>query len=217
VEFIPAISDNDGPPPQSYAYNLTGSQEADFRQKMLAMATDELKAHAKTTAAEAIGTTAKPSTQATGHSAAKTKAGAGKASGPAFHDVTMKVFDLTNGNEPTVVLMAKAEPAATKPSAGASSTGGGGMEQMITLIAREDINGEFHRIYAAVTDEKHMDVEPRWQLVDAVDANGDGNGELLFQKISDSGSSFGIYRVIGNQLYPIFEGVQGNLPVVGAQ
>jgi hypothetical protein len=216
VEFIPAISDEGGPPAQSYAYNVTGSQEVDFKQKMLAMAGDEIKVHAKQMQKNEIGGTGKPASPATtAHSAARAKTAA-RDSGPQFKDVKMKVFDLTNGNEPTVVMMAKAEPAASSSSASAA-TSGSGIEQWITLIAREDINGDFHKIFASVTDEKHLDVEPQWQLVDAVDANGDGNGELLFQKVSDSGSAFGIYRVIGNQLYPIFEGVQGNLPVVGAQ
>lgn len=239
ADSIPAISDEDGPPAQSYAYNLTPAQDAEFRQKLLAMATEELKAHDKTTAAAVIGATPKPATASgTGHPAAaskatgtsRPKAAAAKASGPEFKDVKMRVFDLTNGNEPTVVVMAKVEPAAARasgpatsksaansPSGSSSSTSGSGMERTITLVAREDINGDFHKVFSSVTDEKHLDVEPQWQLVDAVDANGDGNGELLFQKVSDSGSAYGIYRVIGDKLYPIFEGVAGSQPVVGEQ
>jgi hypothetical protein len=32
---------------------------------------------------------------------------------------------------------------------------------------------------------------------------------LLFRKVSDAGSAFALYRVIGNQLWPLFEGTPG--------
>jgi len=73
------------------------------------------------------------------------------------------------------------------------------------LVEREDINGDFHKVFAEVTDTDHLDVLPRYELIDAVDADGDGRGELLFQQISDDGSTFGIYRVIGDQLYQLFQ------------
>ena len=39
-----------------------------------------------------------------------------------------------------------------------------------------------------------------------VDVDGDGRGELLFRQVSDAGSAFVIYRVIGDRLYPLFQG-----------
>jgi hypothetical protein len=45
------------------------------------------------------------------------------------------------------------------------------------------------------------------ELIDAVDADGDGRGELLFREISDAGSVYGIYRAGADQLFPLFEGV----------
>ena len=50
-----------------------------------------------------------------------------------------------------------------------------------------------------------MDVLPRIELIDAVDADGDGRGELLFQQISDAGRRSSLYRVIGDQLWPLFQ------------
>jgi len=46
-------------------------------------------------------------------------------------------------------------------------------------------------------------------LIDAVDVDGDGRAELLFHEVSDTGSAFVVYRVIGNQLYPLFQGSLG--------
>jgi hypothetical protein len=66
------------------------------------------------------------------------------------------------------------------------------------------------KVYANVTDQNHLDVIPRMEFLDAVDADGDGRGELLFRKVSDEGSAFSIYRVIGEQLWPLFEGVIGS-------
>jgi hypothetical protein len=43
-------------------------------------------------------------------------------------------------------------------------------------------------------------------LIDAVDADGDGRGDLLFRESSDAGSAFVIDRVVGDQVYTLFEG-----------
>jgi hypothetical protein len=44
------------------------------------------------------------------------------------------------------------------------------------------------------------------ELIDAVDADGDGRGELLFRRTFDSGSAYAIYRVTADRLWPLFEG-----------
>ena len=50
---------------------------------------------------------------------------------------------------------------------------------------------------------------PRMELIDAVDADGDGRGELLFRQVSDAGRAFVLYRVIGDRLWPLFQGTPG--------
>jgi hypothetical protein len=92
-----------------------------------------------------------------------------------------------------------------QPSKGAVGTTSD-LQYMVTLVAREDIYADLHKVYANVTDSQHLDVSARVELVDAVDADGDGRGELLFRQISDTGSAFALYRVIGNQLWPLFQG-----------
>jgi len=44
------------------------------------------------------------------------------------------------------------------------------------------------------------------ELIDAVDADGDGRGELLFRRTFDDGSAYAIYRVTRDGLWPLFEG-----------
>ena len=125
---------------------------------------------------------------------------------PIFEDVQLRVFDLADINEPELVLTANArmpQPSRQKPSASSD------LQYMVTFVAREDVNGDFHKALANVTDAQHLDVLPRLELIDAVDADGDGRGELLFREVSDAGSAFVVYRVIGDRLYPLFQGAPG--------
>jgi len=125
---------------------------------------------------------------------------AGKLPKPVFDDVSLRIFDLSNSNEPVLVLSAKTRP----PAAGATE----GFEEPkeITLIARTNLEGELKKIFFSQTDSRHLDVTPRMELIDAVDADGDGRGELLFRRTSDGGSAFAIYRVTSDHLWPLFEG-----------
>lgn len=191
VQLLAAISDAAGPEPRPYAYEMTPEQEQQFRAKMLSLAADQITARARKLAAEMEPQ--QPAHAATRRVHAKT------APQPQFGDVQLRVFDLTSSNEPVLVLTANAQ----MPSTSASSLAH--PQYSIALVEREDINGDFHKVLAEVTDSDHLDVLPRYELIDAVDADGDGRGELLFQQISDDGSTFGIYRVIGDQLYQLFQ------------
>jgi len=112
----------------------------------------------------------------------------------------LRIFDLSNSNEPVLVLSAKTRP----PAAGATESFEEPKE--ITLIARTNLEGELKKLFFSQTDSRHLDVTPRMELIDAVDADGDGRGELLFRRTSDGGSAFAIYRVTSDHLWPLFEG-----------
>ena len=199
-QLIPAISDVGGPEPRSYAFVLKTGEEQEFQKKMLALAADDVHAREKQLAGEAVGTPVPPAHHPALHGKpAKTPP-------PNFADIQLRVFDLTNSNDAVIVLTARArEP---QPVVSGEDTVPP-KDFFVSEVAREDLNGDLHKVSSNVTDTRHLDVSPRWELIDAVDANGDGAGELLFQKFSDAGSAFAIYRVIGDQLYPIFEGTRG--------
>jgi len=199
-QLIPAISDPHPSDSLPYNYKMTPQEEEQFCKKMLAMAADEIRARAAQLTPG--GAAAKP-VQA---SSPRSKATAAKLVQPTFEDVQLYVFDLADINEPELVLTAKARM--PQSSHGKDSTNPG-LQYMITLVARDDVNGELHKSLANVTDTQHLDVIPRLDLIDAVDVDGDGRAELLFREVSDTSSAFVVYRVIGNQLYPLFQGSLG--------
>jgi hypothetical protein len=187
IQLIPAVSDSGGAEPRPYTYQLKPEEEQKFLKTMSSMATDEVSARAKQLLAES-----EPAVK----SARKT---ARPAITPDLQDVQMHVFDLTSSNEPVLVLTATA----TVPNARIP------LQYTTALVTREDIYGELHKVFAQTTDNQHLDILPKYELIDAVDVDGDGRGELLFRTTQDSGSAFNVYAVIGDRLWPIFLGKPG--------
>ena len=180
VRVIPAISDAGGPEARPYAYELKPDEQQGLLKKILALADGPVRQRIALAAPAATPTKSK------------------SAGAPEFHDVNLRVFDLSNTNEAVLVLTASAHsPAASD------------LDFLVTLVARQDIYGDLHKVFAHVTDNKHLDAVPKYELIDAVDADGDGRGELLFREKWDSGSAFAVYRVIGDQFWPLFEGKPG--------
>ena len=194
-QLLPAVSDAGGPDPRPYAYDLKSDEEQKFRKKMLVMASDLIVARAKPNDSKPAPT--KPPTRP--GAARRTP----KPPQPTFEDVQFHAYDLSNTNEPVFILSAKAQM--PKPPNSASSTDSD-LTYYITLVVKEDIYGDLRKLNATVTDTRHLDETPRMELIDAVDADGDGRGELLFREISDAGSVYGIYRAGADQLFPLFEG-----------
>jgi hypothetical protein len=188
VMVIPAISDATGPEPHTYIFPTKPDDEQNFRKKILTMAAAELKNYQQPNVAPAA--TRKPAIKQGGTLARKTAL-------PSFEDVELKILDLSSSNEPVLVLTAKVLPTRTSATPD--------LQYFITLVAREDIYGDLHKAFSKITDTQHLDAFPRYELIDAVDADGDGRGELLFRQISDAGKAYVLYRVIGDQLWPLYE------------
>ncbi|HEY0565681.1 MAG TPA: hypothetical protein VGC88_08865 [Terriglobales bacterium] len=107
-----------------------------------------------------------------------------------WKDIVVRGYTLTMDNAATMVL---------------SATVPGNTPQYITLAARIDLEGELRRLFFQVTDASRFDIAPRMTLVDAVDADGDGRGELLFRVQSDQGTGWAIYRVTPDDLRKLFD------------
>jgi hypothetical protein len=199
IQFVPAISDAEGPDPRSYAFEWNKGEEEERRKQMVDLAKEQLRAYLSnrekltTRSAEPNATTArrKPALQA---------------AEPVFDRTEMRTFNLWGNNQPVMILSAQAHvpPAGATRGASTPSTTEA-TEYTITLAARVDIYNNLHKLYFGVTDKYHLDVSPRLELIDAVDAEGDGRGELLFRETTDNGSGYVIYRATADTLWKMYD------------
>jgi hypothetical protein len=196
TQLIPAISDAGGPDPRPYAYDIKPDEDQKFRKKMLALAAEAVQARAKQFVPEPI-----PPRSAVHTSTSTRKAPRGPE--PKFDDIQFRAFDLWNTNEPVFVLGAKAQMAkgVTKTTEADSD-----LTYFVTLVAKADIYGDLRKLKTNVTDDHHLDETRRLELIDAVDADGDGRGEFLFREVSNTGSVWAVYRAGADQLIPLFQG-----------
>lgn len=186
VQTVAAISDAGGPDPRPYTYDLKPAEEAIYRNKMLELAGQQLRPKSQSSASTKLP------------ASAGKKSSSSKTAKPEFEGINLRIFDLSNSNEPVLVLSARTPvPPATASSAQ--------VPQEITLIARTNLEGELQKLFFAQTDARHLDLSPRMELVDAVDADGDGRGELLFRRTFDSASAYAIYRVTADGLWTLWE------------
>jgi hypothetical protein len=193
VTTFPAISDEGGPDPRPYVYDVKPAEETIYRNKMLDLAAAQFHAHSGAAKAAPPASTKSSTTKTTGKSAAKLPK-------PDFDNVTLHIFDLSNSNQPVLVLSATARPAAPGSSEDVAEP------KEITLIARTNLEGDLKKLFFSQTDSRHLDETPRMELIDAVDADGDGRGELLFRRTFDNGSAYSIYRVTADRLWPLYDG-----------
>ncbi|HMF90443.1 MAG TPA: hypothetical protein VKL40_07350 [Candidatus Angelobacter sp.] len=134
-------------------------------------------------------------------------------------NVVIRAFDLDLSNDAVMVLTAEipgsflapvtkgSAPAKSGASASASPSGPAKfVSRYITLIARVNFEGNPQRLAVSVTDSSRLDVAPRLELIDAVDVDGDGLGELLFRQTSFDEKSYIIYGVGRGSVTKVFEG-----------
>jgi hypothetical protein len=196
VQLVPAISDAGGPDPRPYKFYWKTGEEEERRDQMLTLAADEVLAYANALAKNRIP--AKPP------AASKTTAAPGrkpplKPPQPVLENVQFRAFDVWVNNQPVMILSAEAH---FPPAPGAATAP---EQYSITLVTRTDIYGNPRKLYSGVTDKFHLDVTPRLELIDAVDADGDGRGELLFRETTDAGSGYIIYRATADKLWKMFD------------
>ena len=172
----PAISDAGHYELRPLLYSLTSGERQVQEQQMLKLGMTEIRAFA---------------TKRNGPPIPKTAV---------ITDYDVRAFDLEFSSSPTLVLTAKL------PIAGAKGPRGVAFNYFVSIVARVDINDQAQKIFSSVTDSNHLDAFPRMELIDAVDADANGRGDLLFRQYSDSGISYGIYRVSPYQIEKIFEG-----------
>lgn len=177
-EHFMAISDAAGPEPRSYVLFAKPDEVLMYRKKLEAMASETVR----------------------GLYNVKAAAGKREASPIHFTNAQMQTFDLTSSNDPVLVFTAMVDPSEKIPGAAIHAT--------VTVIARVDIYGELRKLLAEATDDRHLDVYPRLEFLDAADADGDGSGELVFREISDGASGFVVYRAGLDKVWTLFDSVR---------
>jgi hypothetical protein len=193
VKLVPAISDAGGPEPKSYKFFWKTGEEDERRNQMLALAGAEIQAYVKALARNQIP--ANPPAKA---APARHKAPA-KPIQPVLENVQFRAFDVWTNNQIVMILTAEAH---FPPAPGATAAP---EQYSITLVTRTDIYGDLRKLYSGVTDKFHLDVTPRMELIDVVDADGDGRGDLLFRETTDAGKGYVIYRAGADKLFKMFD------------
>jgi hypothetical protein len=134
-------------------------------------------------------------------------------------NVVIRAFDLDLSNDAVMVLTAEIPgsyvTSRVPPGVKSEPTAPGGqakfVSRYITLIARVNLEGNPQRLAVSITDSSRLDVAPRLELVDAVDVDGDGLGELLFRQYSFDEKSYIIYGVGRGAVTKVFEGASSPL------
>jgi hypothetical protein len=188
-ERLVAVSDASLPERRPYAFPWQREEQEQYTGAIIAMAQAEV---AKVLAPPAKG-------PAEGGRATR----AAKPVLPVLEDVRVRAFDLNYDNNPELVLMARHTLPAS-PSVPART-------YYVTIVAGVAIGGELRRLMAVVTDDQRLDSVPRMELIDAVDAEGNGDGELLFRRVGRTQQSYELFRVGMDKLWTLFEGAQAPL------
>ena len=193
VKLIPAISDAGGPAPKSFAFEWLKGEEDDRRKQMTQAAKEQVRAYVSALEKNRISAKPVPKT------ARRTPPPE-----PILESVQMVAYDLWNSNQAIIILTADAHM--PEPPAGtAHSEVDTERQYSVTLVAYPDIYGNLRKLYSGVTDKFHLDVTPELHLIDAVDADGDGRGELLFRETSDQGTGWVIYRATADKLWKMYD------------
>ena len=121
-----------------------------------------------------------------------------------MQNVVIRAFDLDLSNDAVLVLTAEVPGSYVTP--GHKGAPGKFVSRYITLIAKQNFEGDLERLSASVTDSSRLDVAPRLELIDAVDVDGDGLAELLFREYSFDQKGFIIYGIGRGAVTKVFEG-----------
>jgi hypothetical protein len=187
-EVLVAVSDAHGPQPKPFDYPWTSEEKQQLTKKIADLASQELVRYAKS------------------------KPGLKYPPASTFDQFDIKAFDLLFDNNPVLVFSGQVPGSAAPPvrrgkvTAAKSSSPAPNFFYYVTVVARQLPDGVIRKLYSSVTDSGHLDAFPRMQLVDAVDAEGNGLGDLLFRATSDQGRSYVLYRVARDSLWKLFEG-----------
>jgi len=183
-ELLPAISVASGPEPRPYVYVWAPDEQPKLTKAISDIATAEVARYVKDIPALRFGPAA------------------------AFDSVAVRAFDLDYSNSPAMVFTARIRAiplAAARARAGKPAQPVPDFFFYVTVVGQPDLYGQMRKLFSSVTDSAHLDAFPRLELIDAVDAEGKGRGNLLFRASSRDSSSYQLYHVGPDSLRKLFD------------
>jgi len=151
----------------------------------------KMKAALEEIAEKAMAPTAgAPAPKPASTAAARRKAHqAAQAETPELVDEDFHAYSLSFGGGATMVLTAQS---ASKPV------------KYVTIVAQPDFYGQPKVLLKQVTSDNQLDLLPRLRLVDAVDTEGNGRADLIFELRGQTYRQFAIYRIAGGSATQVF-------------
>ncbi len=183
-----AVSDASDRPPHSFAYTWANAEEESSAKSALEQLAWREVAPPKSSESPKVAGATKGTTRRRTPATPKTAASAPQ---PHFADEKFKTFELAYGSGPTMVFSARTEGEAAD-------------QHFITLVAETDLYGTPHVLLTRTTDSGHLDQTPQLRLIDAVDADGNNRGELLFELRGKKERQFALYSVTRGRIEQIF-------------
>ena len=187
-EVLAAISDAGGPEAHSYAYTPSTDEQQKFTGSLETIARAELVRYTK-------------NLPALKYSPASS-----------FEQVSVKPLDVNYNNNPVVVFTARVPAVVSAPISPRGRTAKAAPQPVpdfwfyVTVVGRNDLYGEMHKLFSSVTDSRHLDAFPRLELIDAVDAESTGRGDLLFRAYARGDSpTYQLYHVGPDSLRKLFD------------
>jgi hypothetical protein len=208
-----AISDAAGPESRPYIFHWSPEEQGRLTTAALQIANDEIMKYG----AAHYGLRPAPSPAAT--TAASRVRGRGPTPAkaapppPPLEDMQIHAFDLDYSNYPVIVLSGNRTIHDEKAVSGTLAD----RTYYVALVLWADMRmsgsaEQYRRLLVSVTDDQHLDQIPRLQLVDVVDADGDGIGDLLFRgthsladEADPSSWSFQLYRSGPDKLRKVYD------------
>lgn len=162
--------------PVDFRYRAREDELKDIQDKMVAFAIAELGK----TAAQPAATMAKK----TGTRTTLSKSGPG--TDTALDDFHFRVYDPNGNNVAVAVLSGHRE------------------NEFVTVAARVEPDGNLRKLFASHTKADRLDVTPRYELIDAVDADSDRRADLLFHVVTQDESGYALYKIGADNLMELF-------------
>ncbi|HUR37491.1 MAG TPA: hypothetical protein VM009_06720 [Terriglobales bacterium] len=177
---------------QNFRFRWTDGERDEFAAKLRKIAQEEAIKSLRASGQLAQSSSVPPARSAT-RTGAQSRTPQAVAPAVTLTDTQLLGLDLDANNSAELVYSAKAGL-------------DGGRTLFVTLVARADVDGNPRKLFAQVATSDRLDVTSRLELVDAVDADGDGRGELLFRRVREHGADFILYRVGVDTLSELFHG-----------